>query len=233
MLKYNQLLKLLLFNLVFIPSVVFSQETNYYFNESKTPSVEWDLNEDELTDITYSVQIPPIAYEFDLVTVNVYKVIDGEVNRFDSYEYGKRYTRLKLKNEKSGVIRGEIINDENNYLKGDFSRIYGSDFIDREENSTSFFIGLYGFEISGHEERYNSSRRVYESYPVYNSGTLINEQKMAKVYQRDGWEKRKTERLRKEKTERDAAIKKERRTTILTYAIGGAIGVLLAVLLYS
>jgi len=54
-----------------MPSIVISQETNYYFNESKTPSVEWDLNEDELTDITYSVKIPPIAYEFDLVTINV------------------------------------------------------------------------------------------------------------------------------------------------------------------
>jgi len=99
---------------------------------------------------------------------------------------------------------------------------------------TEFYSTLqHGFEISGHEERYNSSRRVYERYPVYNSGTLINEQKMAKIYQRDGWEKLKADRLRKEKTERDAAIKKERRTTILTYGIGGAIGILLAVLLYS
>jgi len=56
---------------------------------------------------------------------------------------------------------------------------------------------------------------------------------MAKTYQPDGWKKRKTDRLRKEKIERNAAIKKEHITTILTYGIGGAIGILLAVLLYS
>jgi len=39
--------------------------------------------------------------------------------------------------------------------------------------------------------------------------------------------------LEKKKIERNAAVKKERRTTILTYGIGGAIGILLAVLLYS
>jgi len=99
---------------------------------------------------------------------------------------------------------------------------------------TEFYSTLqHGFEISRDEKCYNSNRRVDEKYPIYNSGTLINEQKMVKIYQRDGWEKRKVDRLRKEKTERDAAIKKERRTTILTYGIGGAIGILLAVLLYS
>jgi len=86
--------------------------------------MEWDLNEHELTDITYSEKISTIAYEFNLVTVNLYNLVNGKVNRLDSYGYGTKYTRLKLKNEKSGVHAGEIINDENNYLKGDFSIEY-------------------------------------------------------------------------------------------------------------
>lgn len=230
---FNQFVKSFVVILAFAPISIFAQETNYFFNKSETATQEWDLNKNELTDITYSVKIPPIAYEFDLVTLNVYKIVDDEVRRFDYSEYGIEYTRLKLKNESSGILTGKILNSAKEYLKGDFSRINGNDFIDKEEKATSFFVGLYGFEINGYEERYNSYRNVYEKYPVYNSGTLINNKKIANVYQKDGWEQRKANRLKKQKEENEAAAKKERRNTFLTYGIGGAIGILVVVLLYA
>ena len=222
-------MKIYLTLLGLVPLFVTAQNVQYYVNGSANSSIICNQNVEEIKDLRIEFEVPEIAYQYDLITIDLYEILPERTKRADGRSSWQRsnfeYSGLTLltATKESRVMSKKVLNRNGENLQGDFAYIKRNDILENYTDTSTFFLGIYGYEITGYKEEYNRGTNSIIKTPIYSAGTLLNDLIEFKVVQKAGWR----EKQRKEQEEFDAAQaktkKKERIRKIVTWGGLGTI----------
>lgn len=221
-----------------IPLFVNGQSTKYYANGSETSSTICNHNVEEITDLRVEFEVPEIGYQYDLITIDLYEVFSDRIRRADdrsswqssSFEYSGLTLRTATKT--SRVLSKNILSRNGENLRGDFAYLDRKDILENNTDTSTFYLGIYGYEITGYKEKYDQGSRSVIKTPIYSGGTLLNDRVDLKVVQQSGWREKQRKREKEAEEAEVEAKKKERRRKILTWGGLGTVFLVVFLVVY-
>jgi hypothetical protein len=232
-------MKILLTCICLLPFLGICQSTRYYVNSAETASTSCNQNDVEINDLRVEVEIPKLAYEYDLIVIDLYEILPSGFPRLDGGNSSWRssnfeYSGLTLRTatQESMTLSKNILNKNAENLKGDFYYLDQSDLLNKYTDTCSFYLGVYGYEIIGYQEKYNQGSNSYVSSPIYSAGTLLIDKVDFHLVQKKGWRAKQEQKDKEFEKQQEDYRKKERLKKLLTWGGIGLVATIAGIYTY-